>query len=147
MAYPPNSLVSSPWEPSWVSCWVFSSEGWPVTTLLRSSVASARWPAPFGQAWMKAVLLVVVPLIVCDLVLAAAGDGVKQAAQVGGLSLAVLVGMMLSTGGYTLTEGCWRMDGNPILRSERWVVCDGERGQDEMPVEYECPAAINDCED
>jgi Na+/H+-dicarboxylate symporter len=57
---------------------------------------------PVGQAWIRALLLVVVPLIVCYLVLAAAGDGIGKAAKVGGLSIAVFVGMMTFAGVYTL---------------------------------------------
>lgn len=57
---------------------------------------------PLGQAWIKALLLVVVPLIVCYLVLAAAGEGVRHAAQVGGVSLAIFAAMMVASAAYTL---------------------------------------------
>ncbi len=60
---------------------------------------------PLGLVWTKALLLVVVPLIVCFLVLAAAGDGVKQTATIGGVSLAVFTAMMVFSAAFTLVLG------------------------------------------
>jgi proton glutamate symport protein len=57
---------------------------------------------PIGEAWTKALLLVVVPLIMCYLILAATGEGVKRAAKVGGVSLAVFVAMMIASAVYTV---------------------------------------------
>jgi len=69
--------------------------------------------APVGQLWTRALLLVVVPLIVCFLVLAASGDGVKRAAKVGGVSLAVFTAMMVASAFYTLFLGVPLLKGTP----------------------------------
>lgn len=63
--------------------------------------------SPVGQAWTKSLLLVVVPLIVCYLVLAASGDAVRDVAAVGGVSLAVFAAMMVFAAGYTLLFAPW----------------------------------------
>ncbi len=60
---------------------------------------------PLGLAWTKALLLVVIPLIMVQLVLAAAGDGVKKAARIGGVSLTVFVAMMVVAAAYTFMLG------------------------------------------
>lgn len=60
---------------------------------------------PVGLGWTKALLLVVIPLIMVQLVLAAAGDGVRQAARIGGTSLVVFVAMMLFAAAYTYVLG------------------------------------------
>ncbi len=65
---------------------------------------------PVGQGWIRALLLVVVPLIVCQLILAASGDGVKRAAKVGGASLAVFVTMMVASAIFCLSVA------TPLLR-------------------------------
>jgi Na+/H+-dicarboxylate symporter len=68
---------------------------------------------PVGRAWTRALLLVVVPLIMCQLVLAASGDGVKKAARIGGVSLAVFVAMMVASALYTYVLGRPLIQGTP----------------------------------
>jgi Na+/H+-dicarboxylate symporter len=69
--------------------------------------------SPVGQAWTRSLLLVVVPLVVCYLVLAASGEGVRDVAAVGGVSLAVFLGMMLSAAAFTLSLGPWLLARTP----------------------------------
>jgi Na+/H+-dicarboxylate symporter len=64
--------------------------------------AVAAVAGPVGQAWIRALLLVVVPLIVCYLILAAAGESIRHAAKVGGASLLIFTGMMVAAAAFTL---------------------------------------------
>jgi Na+/H+-dicarboxylate symporter len=100
---------------------------------------------PVGEMWTKALLLVVVPLIVCYLILAAAGDGVKEAAQVGGISLGVFATMMLGSAAYTLLLAPTLLRGTPgdVEGFSRAVAGAGELGvgPEEMP---EAAATLGD---
>lgn len=75
------------------------------------------WLEPVGRAWVNALLMILIPLIVSVLIVAVAETPKRTLAGIGGLTVGLFLGYALLAGIFTLALGPWVVDALPLSES------------------------------